>query len=290
MRILIIGCGYVGIPLGARLAQAGHEVYGLRRSGAEELSAAGIRPLIADLTDPASLASLPAQFDWVVNAAAAGGGVDEYRRVYFEGTRHVLAWLKSSPPRAYVYTGSTSVYAQNDGSLVTEESPAQPDAETSRILLDTEELLRNAAAAGEMPAVVLRCAGIYGPGRGYWLQQFLRGEATIEGDGSRWLNMVHRDDVGLAVLAALERGVPGQVYNVVDDEPVQQRVVFAWLAERLGKPLPPSVPENTMARRRGATNKRIANRKLRLELGCKLQYPTFRDGYEAELRRLNLVT
>lgn len=288
MRILIIGCGYVGVALGARLVEAGHEVFGLRRSGAEELSAAGIRPLIADITNPASLAVLPGGFDWVVNTAAAGGGVEDYRQVYLEGTRHVLGWLKQAPPKAYVYTGSTSVYAQNDGSWVTEESLAQPDVETGRILLETEELLRNAARAGEVPAVVLRCAGIYGPGRGYWLQQFLRGEATMEGCGSRWLNMVHRDDVGLAVMMAWERGKPGQIYNVMDDEPVQQREVFTWLADQLGKPLPASGPENP-SRRRGATNKRISNRKLRLELGCVLQYPSFRQGYLAELRRLGAI-
>jgi nucleoside-diphosphate-sugar epimerase len=287
MRVLIIGCGYVGLPLGAELVRSGHEVHGLRRSGPDELKSAGIQPLMADITKPDSLPRLAAPFDWVVNTAAAGGGPEDYRRVYLEGIRNIIDWLRDTPPKAYVYTGSTSVYAQNDGSIVTEADSAEPDTETGRILKQTEQVLLEAANRRELPAMVLRCAGIYGPGRGYWLQQFLRGEAAIEGNGERWLNMIHREDVGLAIMAALERGQPGSVYNVVDDEPVQQRELFGWLAGRLGKPLPESVPESSVVRRRGVTNKRISNTKLRRELGCKLRYPTFREGYEAELRRLD---
>ena len=74
MRVLIVGCGYVGVPLGAELVRLGHEVFGLRRSPAAEgeLTAAGIRPLIGDVTQPESLAKLPRDFDWVVNCVAAG--------------------------------------------------------------------------------------------------------------------------------------------------------------------------------------------------------------------------
>jgi nucleoside-diphosphate-sugar epimerase len=54
-------------------------------------------------------------------------------------------------------------------------------------------------------------AGIYGPGRGFWFKQFLRGEARLEGDGSRWLNMIHRDDLIGVIIAALERGAPGEI-------------------------------------------------------------------------------
>jgi nucleoside-diphosphate-sugar epimerase len=128
--------------------------------------------------------------------------------------------------------------------------------------------------------VVLRVAGIYGPGRSWYLQQLLAGEARIEGEGGRHLNMIHRDDVVGAVLAALEQGRPGEVYNAVDDEPVAQKDFIAWLADRLGQPLPPSVPESMETnRKRGVTHKRISNQKLKRELGYSFTYPTFREGY-----------
>lgn len=290
MRVLIVGCGYVGVPLGTELAGLGHQVFGLRRSALAdaELRAAGISPLHADITRPETLANLPRDFDWVVNCTASGGGTaDDYRRVYLKGTRNLHAWLASAPPQRFVYTSSTGVYGQNDGSLVTEDSPAEPPGETGRVLVETEQVLREAAHARDLPAVILRVAGIYGPGRGFYFRNLVRGEARIEGEGRRFVNMIHRDDVVRAIIAALERGQLGEVYNACDDEPATQRDVYAWLAQQLNLPLPPSVPEDPDApRKRGVTNKRISNQRLRAELGCVLKYPTFRDGYAVELARL----
>jgi len=304
MRVLIVGCGYVGRPLGAELVKQGHEVFGLRRSRADELGRAGIKPLVADITQPAALAELPRDYDWVVNCVASGGGgVEDYRRLYLQGTRNLIEWLAASPPRKFVYTSSTGVYGQNDGSTVDETSPAQPESETAQVLAATEKLLLDAAcqsgsgitAQGSrghsphpFPAVILRVAGIYGPSRGYWLKQFLRGEARIEGAGGRTLNMIHRDDLIGVIVAALRNGRAGGIYNAVDDEPVSQLHFFQWLSRTLGQPLPISVPvEAAAARRRGVTDKKVSNRRLKLELGYQFQYPNFRQGYTAELERLN---
>jgi nucleoside-diphosphate-sugar epimerase len=280
MRILIVGCGYVGLPLGVELVRLGHEVFGLRRGGPETSRSTGVNPLRADITRPETLADLPREFDWVVNCAASGGGgADEYRQLYLDGNRNLLAWLAERPPRKYVYTSSTSVYAQNDGSVVTERSLAQPDAPTARVLVEAEDLLL-AAARNRFSAVILRVAGIYGPGRGHAFRQFLRGEARLEGDGSRYLNMIHRDDLIGAIITALERGRPGEIYNAVDDLPVSQSVFFGWLAAELKRPLPPAVTADAETRRkRGVTNKRVSNAKLRAELGCEFKYPDFRAGY-----------
>ena len=64
MRVLIVGCGYVGLPLGAELVRLGHEVFGLRRSASaeNELKAAGIQPLVGDVTKPETLAEAAARF------------------------------------------------------------------------------------------------------------------------------------------------------------------------------------------------------------------------------------
>jgi nucleoside-diphosphate-sugar epimerase len=86
----------------------------------------------------------------------------------------------------------------------------------------------------------------------------------------------------------LKNGRAGEIYNAVDDEPVSQLHFFQWLAQTMNQPLPPSVPENPDApRRRGLTNKRVSNRKLKMELGYEFKYPNFRIGYSAELLRLD---
>jgi len=287
MRVLILGCGYVGLPLGAELVRQGHQVSGLRRStGAEaELRAAGITPLRADVTQQNTLRRLPAQFDWVVYCvSSSAGGVEEYRAVYLEGMRNVLDWLSDSPLRSFVYTSSTSVYGQMDGSRVDETGLTEPVAETAKILLAAEGVLLAAARDKNFPAVILRVAGIYGPGRGYWLRQFLKGEARIEGRGERMLNMIHRDDLAGALIAALQRGRPGTIYNVTDDEPVSQLALFEWLSRKLHQPLPAFAPEHlTEKLKRGVTNKKVSNRRLKSELGYQLKFPTFREGYAAEI-------
>lgn len=289
MRVLIVGCGYIGSAVGAELARRNHEVFGLRRTSAmgEELEQAGIRPLIGDITRPESLAALPRKYDWVVNtAAASGNGQHAYRAIYLEGMGNLLNWLEPNPPQRLVYTSSTGVYGQDDGSVVTEESVTEPDSDNGRVLLQAERLLSEKARALALPAIIFRVAGIYGPGRGYWLRQFLSGEARLEGTGDRILNMVHRDDVAGAIVWALEKAAPSGVYNLVDDAPSSQRDVFKWLSTALNLAMPPAASASGAARRRTATNKAVSNHKLRSQLGYRFRYPTFRDGYARELENL----
>ena len=290
MRVLILGCGYVGLPLGKELVGLGHEVFGVRRSaaGAEELRAAGIKPLVADIARAADLAALPGPFDWVVNTVSSSkGGVAEYREVYLRGTQNLLEWLQAAPPRKFVYTSSTSVYGQTDGSQVKESAPTEPVGETSQLLVETEKLLLAAAREKKFPAVILRVAGIYGPERGHLFLQYLRDEARMHGNGERLINMIHREDVVGMIIAALQNGRAGEVYNAVDDEPVTQLTFFRFLAESTGKPMPPLATEAESAgRKRGLTQKRVQNRRAKAELGYKFKYPNFRLGYTAELIRL----
>lgn len=294
MRVWIIGCGYVGTALGRRLVSEGHEVSAICRTQAraKTLTAAGVQPVIADITKREELLRLPAECSHaVLCAASAGGDPEAYRRVYLDGTENVLEWLGHASPARLVHTGSTGVYGQTDGSDVDEDSPTEPQADTAEVLLEAEELLRQAASDGQIPAVVLRVAGIYGPGRGYWLQQFLAGTARLDGEGSRILNMIHRDDLVEGILAALVHGLPGRAYNAVDNEPVRQREVFEWLAGRLRRPLPPPAEPGLAPGGKGRPgSRRILNRRLREELRVDLRHPTFRQGFEAELQRLGFLS
>jgi len=291
MRVLIVGCGYVGLPLGAELVKQSHEVFGLRRSGGgdEDLKTAGIQPLVGNVTRPDTLAALPGPFDWVVNTVSSSkGGAAEYREVYLNGTRNLIEWLAPTGLKRFVYTSSTSVYGQADGSMVKETSPTEPAGETSRLLVETEKLLLDTARERKFPAVILRVAGIYGPERGHLFLQYLRNEARIAGKGERIINMIHRDDLVNVIVAALKNGRLGEIYNATDDEPVAQIHFFRWLSETLGKRMPPfAAEEENTQRKRGLTNKKVSNRRLKMELGVQLKYPTFRQGYTAEITRLD---
>jgi len=290
VRVLILGCGYVGLPLGAEFIKQGHDVYGVRRSAVAEaeLTAAGIKPLLADITRREDLAKLPGTFDFVVNCVSSTkGGVEEYRQVYLDGTRNLIEWLSAAPPKKFVYTSSTSVYGQTDSSSVKETSSTAPASETSKVLVETEQVLLKAVAERKFPAVILRVAGIYGPGRGHLFLQYLKNEAKIPGKGERFINMIHRDDLVGALIAALKSGRAGEIYNAVDDEPVAQIHFFRWLSETLGKWMPPFTREvENGDRKRGLTNKKVSNRRLKMELGYQFKYPTFRQGYTAEILRL----
>jgi nucleoside-diphosphate-sugar epimerase len=208
--------------------------------------------------------------------------VENYRAVYLEGTRNVLAWLRAHPPARYIYTSSTSVYSQNDGSIVTEQSSTEPENDTSKVLRETEEVLLTQTI---VPAIVLRTSGIYGPGRGHLFKQYLRGEAIMRDDGLNYINMAHVEDVAGAIEACFTKGGTQEIYNLTDDEPVTQLDFFAWLSQQLGKPLPPSAPPDPQ-RKRGVSNKRVSNAKLKSAVGYAFRYPTFREGYAPELARL----
>jgi nucleoside-diphosphate-sugar epimerase len=262
MRVLVLGKGYVGLPLSAELASAGHDVRGLSRPS-------------TDITKPADLKKLGHDWDWIINCVSSGkGNLEDYERIFLGGTRNIIEWLCGSLIKKYIHISSTSVYGQTDASVVDENSPTEPQSETSKVLVETEQFLKG------FPAIILRLGGIYGPERGHLFRQYLGGQAVINGDGSRYLNMIHRDDVVRAIIAALERGKPGEVYNVADDEPVREIEFFQWLSKTLSRPMPPFAPA-PVSRKRGITNKRVSNRKLREELGCELEYPNFRVGYAA---------
>jgi nucleoside-diphosphate-sugar epimerase len=275
----------VGLELGRQWVAQGVDVSGVRRSeaGAAELLESGIRVVVGDVTAPESMTKWGRDWDVVVNAVSSSrGGVDVYRQVYGVGTRNLVGWMREAGVGRYVHLSSTSVYGQTDGGWVTEASPADPLPETGQVLAATERWILGGAASGVAPTI-LRVAGIYGPGRGYALQQLLKGEARIQGDGTRWVNMVHRDDVASAIRAvagASVKAVGGKVFNVVDDEPVRQGEFVTWLAREHGLPVPPvATEEENAARKRGLTNKRVDNRRLRESTGWVPQYRSFREGY-----------
>jgi nucleoside-diphosphate-sugar epimerase len=211
-------------------------------------------------------------FDVVIHCASSSrGGETAYEEVFFRG----MGLINQRQPQARkIFVSSTSVYGQTGGEIVTEDSPTLPASGTSKILVEAERVAR------EGSAIVVRSAGIYGPGRAVLFEKLRRGEAVIEGDGTRWLNQIHRDDLVAALAHLIGHGAPGEIYNACDDTPVTLRDYYAWCAEFLGVPLPPEGPINPQ-RKRGLTSKRVSNAKLRA-MGWAPTYPSFREGLRAD--------
>lgn len=289
MRLLILGCGYVGLELGRQLADD-NKVFGVRRSeaGLEAIEEAGIEPVAADLTAPETLDSLPAA-DWVVFAASSGGrGADAAREVYVEGQQNALAALsgKDTSPERYLYTSSTGVYGDHGGDWVDESTPLDPTTPKTEVLAAAERVALGAGERYGIDGSVARLAGLYGPER-YRLERYLEGPVT-EG----YLNMVHRDDAAGAIAAMLDDPeTAGEVVLVVDEEPVDKWAFADWLAEECGIERPPKQTKaerlqvgdlSDAARRRILTSKRCRNDRLAV-LGYEYRYPTVRQGYRAAL-------
>jgi nucleoside-diphosphate-sugar epimerase len=279
-KLVILGCGFVGVRAARLFERAGWGVMGVTRSVDSVARLAGERfPVLAcDITDRAGLLERRElrNADALMSAVSSGrGGEETYREVYLRGLQNAIACLD---PGRVLFVSSTSVYAQNDGSWVTEESPALPLSPTSRILIEAENV------ALDHEGIVARLAGIYGPGRSVLLRKFLDKTAIIEGDGSRHVNQIHADDAAGALFHLIDRELPPGIYNVADDCPATQLSCYRWLAERLGRPLPPRGPLD-QNRKRGVTNKRVSNAKLR-SLGWTLIYPSLREALERDVELL----
>ena len=273
-RILIAGCGYVGEATADQFHSAGWNVEGWVHSqeSAARLSIKHYSVRVLDFSKRSEVAKCAEAFDAVIHCASShGGDAEAYRQIYLNGARHLL---ETFPQAKILFTSSTSVYAQRDKSWVTEESETKPLRETSQILLEVEKLIV------EKGGIVARLAGIYGPRRSALLSKFLNGTATIDPSNDRFVNQVHRDDIASALFLLLNREAHAspQIYNVVDDQPLLQSECFAWLAQRLNRPLPPT-RKSEQPRKRGNTNKRVSNAKLR-RLGWTPHYPTFADAME----------
>src|SRR6266568_2646157 len=188
-RILIAGCGYVGQAAGDLFHEAGWAVEGWTCSPESAGLLVGKRyPVYAvDITDRARVNARAGTCDAVIHCASSrGGNADAYHQIYLNGARNLLDRFVGS---IVVFTSSTSVYAQTDGSWVTEECETNPTRETGRTLLETEKMVLVNGG------IFARLAGIYGPGRWALLSKFLSCEATVDLESYRFINQAHRDDI-----------------------------------------------------------------------------------------------
>lgn len=260
MKLLLIGHGYLGQAITREFRENGWDIAAASLSGSDDT-------ISCDVGNPDDVAVLPTA-DFIVHCAASGrGGAEAYQHVHVNGCRNLTDRFPGIP---LLFTSSSSVYAQTDGTVVTEESPAEPDRETGRLLLEAEQI--TLARGG----IVARLSGIYGPCRSVILRKFLNGETVIEEDGRRFLNQIHRDDAARAMYHLATAGLSGDIFNVTDSTPLSQLDCHLKLTEIFGLPLPPSGPRD-LNRKRGWTHKQVSNAKLRA-IGWEPRFPSFLDA------------
>ena len=273
MTISILGCGWLGLPLGEHLARRGHRVKGSTTASAKlgALAEAGIEPYLLRLgdddpgTEPGPAASDFFDADALYLNVPPGRRRPDVEARYRAWMAQVAAMLARSPVRLVVFASSTSVYPDL-GREVTEEDAdvAEPESASGRVLREAERLFLEAPG---YDAVVLRFAGLYGydrrPGR------FLAGRTGLAG-GDAPVNLVHRDDCVAVSAAVVERGVRGevvdQVFNVCADEHPSRRRLYTQAAARMGLE-PPVFSDAPFG------FKIVSNRRLKEHLGYTFLHP-----------------
>lgn len=266
--VLIIGCGYVGLPLAKAWIEKGFRVYGTTRKveRVDRLRREGIEPIVLDLLKPPF--RLP-QADWVYFLAS--GSHDE---TLPRGITHSIAALLKSPPSRFIYTSSTGVYGDYGSGWVDESSPRRAGHPAGLRLIETEDILFTAIEEEQFPGVVVRLSGIYGPNRIPGRDQVLK-RGALRGDPESYLNLIHLDDLVPLLLETAPIAKTGECYLFSDNHPVQRKDYYAFLAERLGVsdfvPLWNASDEPVASRR-------CRNEKMKEHFQFELKYPSYREG------------
>ena len=283
MTKLVFGCGFLGRRVAARWLELGHRVAALTRSSARaaELSELGIEAVRGDVTQPETLCNLPRAETVLYAVGWDPKGSASRWQVYVDGLRAVLTALPC--PRRFIFISSTGVYGDTQGGWVDEETACHPTREAGEAFLAAEQLLREHAVGA--CSIVLRMAGIYGPGR-LLREAELRSGQPMPVASETKLNLIHVDDAVSAVLAAEARAKPPQRYLVSDGHPVDRREYFTHAAQLLQLPPPAFCEPAAEARssRHDGASKRVDNGRMLRELHVELQYVSFREGLAALLK------
>jgi len=286
--LLIIGCGYIGRRVARRFQDRGLPLLGVVRSeaSAAELEDLGIPCKVGDLAGDA-LAGLPSADARVFHLAPppARGAEDLH-------TAHLIAaFERFGHPRRLVYASTTGVYGDCEGAWVDETWPARPAVDRARRRWDAEQRLRHWSRRSGGELVILRVAGIYGPGR-LPLARIRQGLPLVRESEAPYSNRIHADDLVEAFVAAMDRGPNGAVYNVCDGNPSTMTDYFFRVADAVGLPRPPVISSQEIEGRVSAgmlsylrESRRLSNRRLLEGLGVRLRFPTLDEGLRDSLAR-----
>jgi nucleoside-diphosphate-sugar epimerase len=281
---LIVGCGDVGLrvvrALGGRL-----RVFALTSSPdrRDALREAGVRPIVGNLDDPASLGRLAGLADAVLVLAPppSTGHTDPRLRAL------LAALSRRTTPARVVYASTTGVYGDCRGELVSETRPLNATTDRARRRVDAESQLRAWGRATGARVSVLRIPGIYASDRegGRPQDRVKRGTPVLAAEDDGYTNHIHADDLARACIAALWRGRPQRVVQVCDDSDLKTGDWYDLVADLSGLPRPPRVTRAQAGEQFSAAqwsflneSRRLSNARMKRELRLTLMRPTIREG------------
>ena len=282
--LLIVGCGDIGMRVAA-LLRGRWRLIALTSDAArlKALRQAGIRPIVGDLDDPATLSRLSGLADSVLHLAPppAAGRLDTR-------TRHLLAALgRRSGLRSLVYASTSGVYGDCGGARIDETRRVDPHTDRAQRRVDAETRLRWFGRVFAVRVSLLRIPGIYAGDRpgGHPRERLLRGTPVLSAPDDVYTNHIHADDLARACVAALHRGKPQRAVNTSDDTELKMGEYFDLAADLCGLPRPPrisraqalvSLPPMQLSFM--SESRRLVNQRLKTELRLRLRYPTVRQG------------
>jgi nucleoside-diphosphate-sugar epimerase len=280
--LLVMGLGYSGAAVARDAAAGGAEVLGTLRDPSRAAAPPGVTAIAF-----AEAGGAIARARHLLVTAPPGEAGDP---VIAAHRGAIDAALAAGSLRWVGYLSTTGVYGDRGGGAVDETTPPAPGQERSRRRLAAEEAWR-ALVAGRAALDLFRVGGIYGPGRSVF-DDLRAGTARRVVKPGHAFSRIHRDDIALAVLAAMAQdGAPRQrVLHLVDDEAAESAVVTGHAARLLGLEPPSAVPFESaretmspMALSFWAENRRVANAATKAALGIAWRYPSYREGLAAIL-------
>jgi nucleoside-diphosphate-sugar epimerase len=283
-RVLIVGCGDVGMRVVQHLS-AGPHVLALTSSPMRTaaLRAQGVVPLVGNLDKPATLARLAGLAHRVLYLAPPPTeGWQDPRVAAF------LRVVRLRTPLVQLVYGSTSgVYGDCAGAWVTETRATQATTPRAHRRVDAEAQVRCFGRSAGVASQILRIPGIYAPNRdgGTPRERLLKGTPVLCAEDDVYTNHIHADDLARACIAALWKGRPQRVYNTSDDTEMKMADYYDWAADHYQLPRPPRVARDSAQRQLPvmllsfmSESRRLVNTRMQQELGVRLRYPTVREG------------
>ena len=297
LNVFVAGAtGVIGLPAVRALVADGHQVTGVARTAAKAdlLRSLDATPMGVDLFDAEAVAIATAGHDVIVNLATKippttqawrPSAWAENERIRHEVPAHFAAAAVANGVQRYVQEALAFAYADHGETLITEDEPLAPPEGLDGVQA-AEASVERATEQG-VTGVVLRFGNFYGPESGYTIDAARMARRRISsalGDPDGYWSLIHTDDAGTAVAAALR--APAGVYNVVDDEPLTRRQIDEAIAAALGvKPLrrPPATVRRAMEKRAAvmARSIRASNGRFKAATGWSPAYPSAREGWTA---------
>ncbi len=286
-RLLIVGCGDIGVRVAARLQQR-CRLYALTHSASRlpALRAVGAAPILADLDQPRTLIRLAGLAQMVLHLAPPPL-VDHHD----SRTANLLAALgRRSLPQHFIYMSTSGVYGDCGGACVTEASVTRPSTARAQRRVDAERQVRAWGARCGVRVSILRVPGIYAETR-LPLARLEKGTPALNIDDDVYVNHIHADDLATIVIAAMYRGQPNRTYHASDDLPQKMADYFDAVADRFQLPRPPRLARVQLQAAVSpqlysfmSESRRLSNQRMKQELRVQLAYPTVAHGLAAASR------